>query len=106
MSEWEKWVHKVTEGASSREVGERIGHSHTTALRWMKDGASPEAVIALALAYQADPIQAMVAAGWLRADLVKDLNLDGALKSLSTLKLAAEVHRRVAEATANHGEHS
>jgi hypothetical protein len=64
----------------------------------MHDGATPEAVIELAIAYNADPIQAMVAAGWLRADLVKDLNLDGALRKLSSVKLTAELHRRAVQA--------
>jgi hypothetical protein len=68
----------------------------------MHDGASPQAVIALAIAYNQDVIQALVAAGWLRADLVGNLNLDGALKTLSTVKLTAEIHRRAQTAAREH----
>lgn len=97
MSEWEDWVKRTTRGATSRQVADRIGHSHTTALKWMHDGASVDAVISLAIAYDADPIQAMVAAGWLKRELVGNLNLDGALKRLSSVKLAGELYRRARE---------
>lgn len=94
MSEWEDWVKATTNGATSRQVAERIGHSHTTALKWMHDGATVEAVINLAIAYDADVIQALVAAGWLKRELVGDLNLDAALRKLSSVKLTAELYRR------------
>lgn len=103
MSDWEDWVRKATGGATSRQVGQRIGHSHTTALKWMRDGASPEAVIALAVAYNADVIGALVAAGWLPAEDVANLNFDAALRRLSSVKLTAEIHRR---AIANAKEHN
>ena len=97
MSEWEEWVRRTTGGATSRQVAERIGHSHTTALKWMHDGATVEAVLSLAIAFDAEPIQALVAAGWLRRELVGNLNLDGALRRLSSVKLAGELYRRLQE---------
>lgn len=94
MSEWELYVHRITGGASQREVGERIGHSHTTARRWMSDKATPEQVIALAVAYEADVIEALVAAGWLAAGDVENLNVDMVLRRLSAVRLTGELHRR------------
>ena len=100
VSEWTEWVARVTRGETSRQVGERIGHSHTTALRWMHDGASPEAVIGLALAYDADVVEALVVSGWLEAKDVRRLNLDSALRQLPPTHLTGELHRRAREAEA------
>lgn len=97
MSAWEEYVHRITGGASQRDVGDRIGHSHTTARRWMSDGATPQQVIALAVAYNADILEALVAAGWLAEDDVKNVNLDGVLRKLSAVKLTAELYRRATE---------
>lgn len=94
VSEWTDWVARVTGGETSRQVGERIGRSHTTALRWMHDGAGPEAVIALAVAYEADVIEALVVSGWLAAKDVPHLNLGSALRELPPTNLTAELHRR------------
>lgn len=94
MSEWTEWVARVTGGETSRQVGERIGRSHTTALRWMRDGASPEAVIGLALAYEADVVEALVVSGWLAAKDVRRLNLGLALRQLPPTNLTGELHRR------------
>jgi hypothetical protein len=93
MSDWDEWVRRTTAGATSRQVAERIGRSHTTALKWMHR-PTPEHVIGLAVAYNADLIAALVAAGMLPAEDVKNLNLDATLKSTPTVKLAAELYRR------------
>lgn len=100
MGGWEEYAHRITGGLSQREVGERIGHSHATARRWMSDGATPAQVIALALAFDADVIEALVAAGWLEAHEVAGLNIDSALQALSSVKLTAELYRRARAAEA------
>lgn len=87
---WAEWVRLTTRDATSRQVGQRIGHSHTTALKWMRD-PSPEAVIAFAVAYDADVITALVAAGWLN-DV--DESEAAIIRKLPTVKLTAELHRR------------
>lgn len=93
MSTWTDWVQQTTGGDSSRAVGKRIGHSHTTALKWMHEPVSPEAVIALARAYNADVLRAFVAAGWLdQGDL--QLSFEDAIKKVAMVKLTAELHRR------------
>jgi len=53
VSEWDEWVEKTTAGDTSREVGDKIGHSHTTALKWMHE-PTPQHAIGLALAYNSD----------------------------------------------------
>jgi hypothetical protein len=57
----------------------------------MRCEPAPEAVIAFAMAYEADVIQALVAAGWLN-DL--DDTQAAIVRSLSSVKLTAELHRR------------
>jgi hypothetical protein len=88
--EWTVWVRETTGDAPSRAVAERIGRSHTTALKWMRD-PTLEAVIAFALAYDADVITALVAAGWLNSVDESQANI---VRNLSTVKLTAELHRR------------
>lgn len=88
--QWDIWVRETTGNASSRAVAERIGRSHTTALKWMRD-PSPEAVIAFALAYDVNVVEALVAAGWLNSMDESQQNL---LRHLSSVKLTAELHRR------------
>lgn len=97
MSDWEAWVRVTTNRATSRQIGQRIGRSHTTALKWMHDPVSPEAVIALARAYNADLLRAFVAAGWLdEADL--QLTMEEALQKVASHKLTGELHRRAVKA--------
>lgn len=101
MSEWDDWVRKTTNNATSREVGERIGRSHTTALKWMHS-PTPEHVIRLAVAYNADLIAGLVAAGLLPEADAANLNLDRTLKSQPTVKLAAELYRRALATSRKH----
>lgn len=88
---WVQWVRDTTGGAPSRAVADKIGRSHTTALKWMHDEPAPEAVIAFAVAYDTDVIAALVAAGWLNN---VDEDTAAILRTTPTLKLTAELHRR------------
>lgn len=88
--EWAAWVRETTHDAPSREVAKRISRSHTTALKWMHD-PTLEAAISFALAYDADVITALVAAGWFNSVDESQANI---LRSLPSVKLTAELHRR------------
>lgn len=103
MSEWDEWVHVTTAGATSRQVGQRIGHSHTTALAWMRE-PTPQHAIGLALAYNADILGALVAVGLLTHEEAERLNLDKALAKLSSIKLTGELYRRAVAQARRHAE--
>jgi hypothetical protein len=106
MSAWEEYAHRITGGASQREVGERIGHSHATARRWMSDGATPQQVIALALAYDADVLEALAAAGWLDPAEIENVNLSRTLRRMSSVALTKELYRRaLVKEGRRHGDH-
>jgi hypothetical protein len=63
----------------------------------MHDGATPEMVIGLAVAYDADVLEGLVAAGWLAAGDVRRLNLESALRQMPGTRLTGELHRRALE---------
>lgn len=99
---WERWVREVTEGASSRAVGERIGKSHTTALAWMGH-PTPESAIMLAVAYRANPIEALTVAGFLTNGELTATDPDAELKDIPSVRLTAELYRRARESERVHG---
>lgn len=93
MDKWQDWVRETIGDDRSRQVGKRIGRSHTTALQWMREPTSPEAVITLARAYNADLLQAFVAAGWLEESDLR-MTVDEALRKVASVRLTGELHRR------------
>ena len=103
MSEWDEWVEKTTAGDTSREVGDKIGHSHTTALKWMHE-PTPQHAIGLALAYNSDILGALVAVGLLSQEEADRLNLDKALAKLSSIKLTGELYRRAVAQAKRHAQ--
>lgn len=94
---WDRWVREVTEGASSRAVGERIGKSHTTARVWMSHPTA-ESAIMLAIAYRANPIEALTVAGFLTNGELTATDPDAELKDIPSVRLTAELYRRAREA--------
>lgn len=97
--DWDRWVREITGGASSRAIAAKIRRSHTTALKWMHEPPSPEAVIGFALAYDVDVIPGLVAAGWLNDVDESEMNL---LRNMPTVKLTAELHRRAMRYAKDH----
>lgn len=94
---WERWVREVTGGASSRAVGEKIGKSHTTALVWLQRPTA-ESAIMLAIAYRANPIEALTVAGFLTNGELTATDPDAELKDIPSVRLTAELYRRAREA--------
>lgn len=94
---WDQWVHDVTGGASSRAVGEMIGKSHSTAQTWMSR-PTPQSAILLAIAYRADPIEALTVAGFLPGGDLEVGAADPELQGIPSVRLTAELYRRAREA--------
>lgn len=92
--EWREWLANITGHDSARAIARRINRSHTTVLRWTHGPGSPEAVIEIAIGYNADVVSALASTGWIRAEDMGRVNLDDTIKRLETVKLTAELHRR------------
>lgn len=93
MDTWDQWVREVVDGDHTRAIGERIGKSHTTAGTWLRK-PTPESAIMLAIAYQADPIEALAAAGFLSDGHLVTTEPDAELKDIPSVRLTAELYRR------------
>jgi len=92
--EWVSWVNVTTRGASNRAIAARIGRSHTTVSRWLRDGGSADAVIAIAVGYGAPVVRALVDMGYLRPEDAERVNITDVLRTVPNVALTAEVHRR------------
>jgi hypothetical protein len=88
------WVAVATGGASARQIGLRVGKSHTTVLRWLNDGTPPRAAILIAIAYRADPFAALIAADVIDEGEIPALASLTPLNRVPQVRLTAELHRR------------
>ncbi|QDQ97948.1 hypothetical protein [Tomitella fengzijianii] len=90
----QQWVDEVTGGASLRAIGDRIGKNHVTVGRRIADG-QPDICIAIARAYDADPIAGLVVWGVLSDGEVRAHVGTVALSDATDLELAEELVRRI-----------
>lgn len=97
MKEWIAWLQRTTGETSARGIARKVGRSHTTVIRWQREGVPPDAVVDAAIALDADVFEALVAAGWLSPEEVSRVNLDVTLRQIKTVRLTAELHRRAIE---------
>lgn len=95
--EWVAWVAEVTGGASARAIAKRIGRSHTTVSRWLRDGGPAEAVIEIATGYEAPIVRALVDTGWITAEDATRAFAADILRRVPNVTLTAELHRRARE---------
>lgn len=103
---WTEWVRVVSGGASARQIAARIHRSHSSVARWVRDDGVPaEVVIEIARAYDADPVEGLVAAGHLSVGEIVP-HLRNVLKYTPQTYLTEELHRRsrVWEAATMQGE--
>ena len=93
---WARWLCTITGQTTMRAVARKIGRSHTTVQRWVKDGVPPDVIAELTVRFNADPIEALVLAGRLREEHVPRLNYAALVRYVPVEVLAAELHRRAA----------
>lgn len=92
MSTWATYVRTVTGDGKLRSIADRVGVHYTTVSGWLNGRYTPDAgtAIAFARAYDLDPMQALVHAGFLKEDEV-----DGSdLHTIPMATLLAELSRR------------
>jgi len=98
MNQWQKWLDETINGASDREVAIAVGEifSNGSLSRWRRENATPsaEALIAIARAYDANPIDALAAAGYLDDGDIQSADLIAAIKSANSQQLIEEIFRR------------
>jgi len=95
ITNWTQWLTRVTDHASDRDIGKRAGISHTTVSRWRNTGRAPaDGVILVARAYRADPIDGLIAAGYLTEADLAATSLRNAVRHAPTGYLTEELHER------------
>jgi len=99
-STWWQYVLTVTGNAAQRDIAEATGIDQSSISRWQRGTTTPraEAVVAFARAYGHSPVEALVAAGYLRSDelgVVELTTLTGDLTTVSVDSLLSELRRRV-----------
>lgn len=108
-STWWQYVLTVTGSASQKGIADATGIDQSSISRWQRGATKPraEAAVALARAYGHSPVEALVAAGYLKSDelgVVELTTLTGDLSGASIDSLLSEVRRRVLAADAEHAQ--
>lgn len=89
------WLRDVTGVHSYRQIGEAIGKSQTTVMRWARNGIPLDAIVRICVDYRRDLLDTLVELGMLAAQDRRHLTRN--LDTVPTRRLTAEVHRRVLE---------
>ena len=96
LPNWDDWFHRVTRGETQQQIGERLGVSRSTVARWMRHGVlEPNELLALARAYKADPIQGLLASGWLSMEDLKNGGMTYIISCAPTRMLVNELYKRL-----------
>ena len=91
-----EWLEKVTNNASVNAAANRAGIVQRTLSRQVERGEiSAENVIAIAIAYGAHPVRALVDTGYLDEKYARTVDPMTALRSVTEDQLADEVLRRM-----------
>ena len=101
MSEFQQWITEVTGGASWRTIADKLGTTHPTIQRRLKNDTA-SAVVELARTYETNPIPGLLASGCItHADMDEHFQ-EASLSSYTDLELAQEIVRRLEEK--DHGD--
>lgn len=95
---WPEYLRRITAGQTQSQIAERVGVGRLSVCHWMhgKTRPKPETAIAVARVYDRSPIEALLAAGYLRAAEVRlPIETRPSPQGLSAEQLAAEVRRRL-----------
>lgn len=96
MSEFQQWITGVTGGASWRTIADKLGTTHPTIQRRLKNDTA-SAVIELARAYGTNPIPGLLASGCITRSDMDEHFQEASLSSYTDLELAQEIVRRLEE---------
>lgn len=99
MTTTEAWIDAISAGSSLRQVAITAHLPAPTIARQVRENTlSPENVVAIARAYDASPLDGLVATGLLRRDEVGTAGILDALRAASDEQLVEEVSRRLHDA--------
>lgn len=95
---WDEWFARATEGETQGQIADRLGVSRATVVRWLRGGVlDPNAVLAVARAYHADPIEGLLAARWLKPADLHNGGVKYIVSYAPTRLLVNELHRRIGD---------
>ena len=91
-----EWFNALTDGATTRSAGTKIGVSHTTISRQLRAGElSAEVVIALCRAYDRSPVDGLVETGYLFPHEIHGVGVEQALDMATNQQVLALIERRI-----------
>ena len=96
--DWPEYLRRITGGATQGQIAERIGIGRLSVCNWLHGKTRPKAetVIQVARVYQRSPIEALLAAGYLRPDETgRAVELRTSLRDIPGEDLAGEIRRRL-----------
>lgn len=90
-----EWVDTLTDGATTRAIGEKLGIAHTTIARQIKaEKLSPEMVIDLCRAFGKLPVDGLLETGYLEYGDIEGAGIPQALRWATNRQLLGEINRR------------
>ena len=95
---WPEYVRRISGPATQAQIAERIGIGRLSVCNWLHGKTRPKAetVITVARAFGRPPVEALLAAAYLRADEIdQPVEVRVSPRDLPTEEIAAEVHRRL-----------
>jgi transcriptional regulator with XRE-family HTH domain len=98
---WPLYLSAITDGQPGARIAERTGIPESTISRWLSDKAEPrpKQVVAVARAYGQNPVEALVAAGYLEEGEIDVASkpTDLSLRAFTSLAISREMVRRIEE---------
>lgn len=95
---WPQYLRRITIGQTQAQIAERIGVGRLSVFHWLHGKTHPKAenVITVAHAYRRSPIEALLAAAYLKAEEIdQPVNISSSPQDLPANDIANEVRRRL-----------
>lgn len=93
---WWEYVQRITRRAQQKEIAGATGLEQSSISRWARGkNTSAEAAVTFARAYNQPPIEALIAAGYLKTDDVGGIvKVESSIRDLPTEQLLEELQSR------------
>jgi hypothetical protein len=89
-----RWLVTHTGETTTRGMARACGVTHTTVQRWLSKGIPMRALTELLFKFDADPVEAVVAWGYMPPELVEHMNWKAFVRWVPFDVLVDEIHRR------------
>lgn len=90
------WLESITDETTARAIAAKLGRSHTTVNRWLRQGIPIESVVHICVDQRIDLPASLVALGFITP--AQSLRLPRNIAVVPTWDLTAELHRRAVKA--------